>query len=156
MLVVCLKKVTSDLTRSETVMKRSGTPRNAQERTTTVRNSQQRSRTVNDQELTYCTRSRSETFTKSRSRYGHVHASKTKELLYRFYINLLNYTIKYTSSINFGNMRCFDTCFESLSLVKVATLTSSFNMSKCFCLDSWIPLSSSAFFTARISLLSFS
>ena len=51
-------KVKSDRKRSETVMKRSGTLRNG--------------------ERSYCTRSRSEAFTKSRSRYGHAHASKMK------------------------------------------------------------------------------
>jgi hypothetical protein len=71
--------------------KRSGTVRNGQERSGTV-NGQERSGTENGQERSYCTRSRSETFKKSRSlyghgtvtvrsRYGHGHASKLKETL---------------------------------------------------------------------------
>jgi hypothetical protein len=61
----------------ETVIKRSETLRNV--------DYQEGSGNVNGPKrsyCTYCTRSRPETFAKLRSRYGHVHAAKTKELLY--------------------------------------------------------------------------
>ena len=45
--------------------------RNGQERSGTVRSAQKRSGTVNDLKRSYCTRSRSETYKKSRSRYVH-------------------------------------------------------------------------------------
>jgi hypothetical protein len=81
----------NDKKRPNTLIKRSKTLRNGQERSRTVENGRERSGTVNGQgRWTVCNdhtvqSKRSETIAKSRSRYIHVHVSKTKETLYVIY-----------------------------------------------------------------------
>jgi hypothetical protein len=74
--------------RHETIENAYKTVENGQERSGTVRNGK-RSGTVNVQERSYSTRSRFETFTKSRSRYGHgtvtfTHQKRKKHCILTF------------------------------------------------------------------------